>query len=613
MKLQCFLLALIIFQWTNYTKGSAISTKFLHDLMQKYSKKYVVWYLPDVYQATQLKGNLIDFGRNFASMMVDNQAYTSQQHDINLFLANDQTINAFKDTFSRRQVHGQSLWIVDISQLQEPLENTLSKLDTLDAGFNDAILLFKASNQSYVQFWEVYKVSANTPMRIGNTGNWSEASGIVLASEQNRNQRLKDLQGLHLKIASKVSKPYINNMVPKNGIGYQLDGLFADVFFNLQALLNFTYTVEKPLDGEWGSRLSNDSWTGMVGMLIRKEIDVAVTDFTITMERSPYMTFSEPIQTYYHTLFIKNPSETFNYLAYVEPMSYLSWTCLASFCLLVPPLLCLITSLGIKDDNFKEFSFVKCYIFVLSAVTMKGWNVKPTKNSGQLAFLCILFFGILMYYHWEAMLISYLSTRFIVMPFNTIPELITSTDFKITAFSGSSMMDSFIQSNDFYWQQAWKTRIQPNIKDEFKDFSADDFVQYIIENDDVAYYDNYLGIRTFEAYEKCQIKAIKAKYDVKPLAFGFQKDSPFAGLFNYHLKEMRETGALDQIMKKYESGPQVCEDYSGKPLGVGSVSAAFAIIILAMLLVLVIFGLEFAISLLDFDGLPRKIRKVVFK
>ena len=127
--------------------------------------------------------------------------------------------------------------------------------------------------------------------------------------------------------------------------------------------MNFTYKVEKPSDGEWGVKLSNNSWTGMVGMLIRQEIDIgnifnsfiicylkncihlAVTDFTVTMERSPYISFSSTIQTYYHTLFIKNPSETFNYLAYLEPLHHLSWTFVALFCTLVPPLLCLTTRL----------------------------------------------------------------------------------------------------------------------------------------------------------------------------------------------------------------------------------------------------------------------------
>ena len=232
---------------------------------------------------------------------------------------------------------------------------------------------------------------------------------------------------------------------------------------------------------------------------------------------------------------------------------------------------------------------------------MRGWKTQPTKKSGQLVFLCLVVFGLLTYYYWEAMLVSYLSARFIVMPFNSIPELITNTDYKIVVLPGSSMMESFKQSNNFYWQEAWKNRIEPNIKEEFKDFTVNDYVRYIIENDDVAYYDNYLGLRTYDEYERCEIKAIKAKYDVKPLAFGFQKDSPFLGLFNYYLKEMRETGTLDQIMKKYESGPQVCEDYSGKPLGFGSVSAAFIIMVFALILVLTIFLFEYVVSFFNFE------------
>ena len=273
-------------------------------------------------------------------------------------------------------------------------------------------------------------------------------------------------------------------------------------------------------------------------------------------------------------------------------------------------------SVGEKDENDKDFSFAKSYIFLLSSITMRGWNVKPRKASVKIAFLCLTFFGLLLYYHWEAMLISYLSTRFTVMPFNSIPELIRNTDFEISVLQGSSLMDTFKHSNDFYWQQSWQTRIKPNLN-KFKDFNTDEFIDYISENDGVAHYDNYLAVRTFDAYERCEIKAIRAKYDVKPLAFGFQKDSSLLNLFDYHLKEMKESGALDQIMKKYESGPQVCEDYSGKPLGMGSVFAAFAIVILALLLVYVILAIEFMASFFNAKGLkvqfPPQKRDVLFQ
>ena len=68
---------------------------------------------------------------------------------------------------------------------------------------------------------------------------------------------------------------------------------------------------------------------------------------------------------------------------------------------------------------------------------------------------------------------------------------------------------------------------------------------------------------------------IPAKYDFKPFAYGFQKDSPYLGLFNHFLKEMREKGVLKQILNKYETGTQVCPDESGKPLGFESCFTAF--------------------------------------
>ena len=43
--------------------------------------------------------------------------------------------------------------------------------------------------------------------------------------------------------------------------------------------MNFTYTFEKPPDGEWGSKFPNNSWSGLVGMLINKEIDIGIPKF----------------------------------------------------------------------------------------------------------------------------------------------------------------------------------------------------------------------------------------------------------------------------------------------------------------------------------------------
>ena len=57
--------------------------------------------------------------------------------------------------------------------------------------------------------------------------------------------------------------------------------------------------------------------------------------------------------------------------------------------------------------------------------------------------------------------------------------------------------------------------------------------------------------RSTDAYVNCKIVATPGKYDFKPYAFGFQKDSPFLPLFDYYLNEMKEKGILKQIQVKY--------------------------------------------------------------
>ena len=63
-----------------------------------------------------------------------------------------------------------------------------------------------------------------------------------------------------------------------------------------------------------------------------------------------------------------------------------------------------------------------------------------------------------MFWHWEAMLISYLATRVIVMPFNNIADLVTNTDFKIYVQPGTSHEDTFKLSKNIHWQTAWTQR-----------------------------------------------------------------------------------------------------------------------------------------------------------
>ena len=70
------------------------------------------------------------------------------------------------------------------------------------------------------------------------------------------------------------SLPYVSRTQNENGEIYLHKGIFVEVFKELSELLNFSYTVTIPSDGEWGARKDDGTWSGMVGQLVTKTVDV---------------------------------------------------------------------------------------------------------------------------------------------------------------------------------------------------------------------------------------------------------------------------------------------------------------------------------------------------
>ena len=204
------------------------------------------------------------------------------------------------------------------------------------------------------------------------------------------------------------------------------------------------------------------------------------------------MTFASPITQIYHSLFVQNPSETFNYMAYIEPMHWIAWAGLIGWCLVAPPFLFLPCRFPERDDNYHEFTLPKSYVYQLSTLTMRGWDILPERISPRVSLFSLLGLGTLIYLHWEAMLISTLSTRVIVLPFQNIPELVSATPFRISLNPGSSYEDAFKTSRDPDWMVAWTERIEPHLADYTGRTTR--LVQLIQDESTTALYDNYFAV-----------------------------------------------------------------------------------------------------------------------
>ena len=99
----------------------------------------------------------------------------------------------------------------------------------------------------------------------------------------------------------------------------------------------------------------------------------------------------------------------------------------------------------------------------------------------------------MVYYYWEAMLISYLSTRVTPIPFDSIGGLLDSS-YSFYVKPGSSYWDSFKYGNSL-WKQVYEEKLKP-FENEYTDYMMRtvNSWNWVLENGDRAMYENFLAI-----------------------------------------------------------------------------------------------------------------------
>ena len=84
-----------------------------------------------------------------------------------------------------------------------------------------------------------------------------------------------------------------------------------------------------------------------------------------------------------------------------------------------------------KERVHKEFRLSDCYCFAYKTLLMQGWSQTPGSYQNRIVFVFVMIAGMLLYWHWEAMVISYLAVRKIVLPYTSFEQLLSSSSDKV--------------------------------------------------------------------------------------------------------------------------------------------------------------------------------------
>ncbi|XP_076353787.1 glutamate receptor ionotropic, delta-1-like isoform X3 [Tachypleus tridentatus] len=201
-------------------------------------------------------------------------------------------------------------------------------------------------------------------------------------------------------------------------------GLEIGLLDTLARKLNFSYVIKSPKDNEWGTRLSNQSWTGMIGMVHRKEADIAVDSIAVTEERQEAVDFTLPY-VYDSVRFVTSaPKTKERTLAIIRPFSWQVWLgiCLSVF---VATSVITFTSV-IVNTRSKCNHWADTLWYVMGCLVAQGGKISLYNYCSVRVFLAIWwFFAVIFSVSYGGTLMSHMTILTREQPIDTVYTLRT--------------------------------------------------------------------------------------------------------------------------------------------------------------------------------------------
>lgn len=166
-------------------------------------------------------------------------------------------------------------------------------------------------------------------------------------------------------------------------------------------IFRIPYRVLIPTDGEFGVKLPNGNWSGMLGLVEKGEVDLAVGSIAITEERFKSFKFSYPYLFSDVTFMTDKLEPLSNSSILLLPFSLTSWIFLLMFMLSVSFLLLIVSS---KKQTYNDVLF-KVFGSVMGHVV----RIKSEKSYMRLILGLWLVFIFIIMIIYRALLLSVLS------------------------------------------------------------------------------------------------------------------------------------------------------------------------------------------------------------
>ncbi|XP_046886084.1 glutamate receptor ionotropic, delta-1-like [Hypomesus transpacificus] len=551
-----------------------------------------------------------------SSLLCDPQEGYLQSLEVsNLYLYDSVLMlaNAFYRKLEDRKWHSMAS-LNCMRKSTKPWNGGWSMLDTIQKGRITGLtgmMDFRAEgSNSHVQF-EILGTSYSETFGkdVKRLATWDSSRGLNGSLKESRIE--SGMQGVTLKVVTLLEEPFV--MVAENILGQpkRYKGFSIDVLDALAKILGFKYDIYQVADSKYGSPLPNGSWNGMIGELISKRADLALSAITITPEREKVVDFSKRYLDYSVGILMRKSEEKINIFSLLAPFDLAVWACIAAAIPVVGVMIFLLRRIQSVRSQNPPHQVPSASTSLQSAIwIVYGAFVQQGGDSilGSVALRIVMgswwLFTLIVCSSYTANLAAYLTVSRMDNTVRSFQDLSKQMDQVYGTVRDSAVYEFFRAKGtnpleqDSTFAELWRT-INKNHGHEHSVSSPAEGIQKTKRGSYAFLWDMAVVEYAALTDDDCTLTVTGNSMSSRGYGMALQHGSPYRDLFSQKILELQEKGDLDILKQKWWPRKGRCDLDShaeaqpeGRALRLHSFAGVFCILAAGLLLACLVAALE---------------------
>ncbi|KAG7325315.1 hypothetical protein KOW79_011631 [Hemibagrus wyckioides] len=560
--------------------------------------------------------NCMRNSHRISSLLCDPQEGYLQSLEVsNLYLYDSVLMlaNAFYRKLEDRKWHSMAS-LNCIRKSTKPWNGGWSMLETIQkgriTGLTGVMDFIDNGSNSHVQF-EILGTSFSETFGkdIKRLATWDSVHGLNGSLKESRIEN--GMQGVTVKVVTLLEDPFV--MVAENILGQpkRYKGFSIDVLDALAKILGFKYDIYQVADSKYGSQLPNGSWNGMIGELINKRADLAVSAITITPERENVVDFSKRYMDYSVGILMRKPEEKINIFSLFAPFDLAVWACIAAAIPVVGVLIFLLNRMqSLRCQNpagapsTMSNSLHSAVWLVYGAFVNQGGDTAVGSVALRIVMGSWWLFTLIVCSSYTANLAAYLTVSRMDNTVRTFQDLARQVDLDYGTVRDSAVYDYFRAKGtnpleqDSTFAELWRT-ISKNNGQEYSVSSPSEGIRKAKKGPYAFLWDMAVVEYAALTDDDCTVTVSGNSMSSKGYGIALQHGSPYRDLFSQKILELQEKGDLDVLKQKWwprqgrcDPGSQRAAPTDGRSLKLHSFAGVFCVLAAGLVLACLVAALE---------------------